>query len=146
MAAARWSIFRTRLQMRKWLTPEVGRFVGVGILNTLTGLLTIYAAKWFLHAGDVAANVIGYAVGICISFKLNGQWTFGYNGAQWPALIKFLAVTLVAYATNLLTVMGSIHYLDLNGYFAQALGIAPYAITSYLASKHFVFAQKTNEY
>ena len=56
MAAARWSIFRTRLQMRKWLTPEVGRFVGVGILNTLTGLLTIYAAKWFLywaHNADV---------------------------------------------------------------------------------------------
>ena len=128
--------------MINWRLPEFGRFLSVGVLNTFVGLLTIYSAKWFFQAGDVAANILGYAVGICISFKLNGYWTFRYRGAQWPALSKFLAVTAVAYGMNLLTLVFSIHYLGLNEYLSQALAILPYALTSYLAGKYLVFAVK----
>ena len=48
-------------------------------------------------------------------------------------------VALVAYGMNLLTVMAAIHYAGLNGYLAQALGIPPYTLTSFLASKYLVF-------
>jgi putative flippase GtrA len=108
----------------------------------LVGLSVIYAVKWFFHAGDVAANAIGYAAGLVTSFALNSRWTFAYVGPQLPAAIKFLTVALVAYGMNLLTVLIAIRYLGINDYIAQALGIPPYTLTSYLASKYLVFRAK----
>jgi len=119
--------------------PQLGRFLSVGVLNMAGGLLVIYACKWLFHAGDAAANAIGYSVGLIIGFTLNSRWTFAYRGRQLPALIKFLLVALVAYAMNLLTVLILIRQLDLNSYVAQALGIPPYTLTTYLASKFIVF-------
>jgi putative flippase GtrA len=125
--------------MIKQHLPQLGRFLSVGMLNGLISLLTIYACKGFFHIGDVAANAIGYAAGLTTSFTLNSRWTFGYRGEQLPALVKFLLVAAVAYGMNLLTVLVSINYLGINGYVAQALGIPPYVLTSYLASKYVVF-------
>jgi putative flippase GtrA len=119
--------------------PELGRFLSVGVLNMVVGLLVIYACKWFFDANDVAANALGYAAGLSTSFTLNSRWTFDYRGPRWPALIKFLLVAALAYGMNLLTVMALIHYAGVNGYIAQALGIPPYTLTTYLASKLIVF-------
>ena len=118
---------------------EAGRFLSVGAANTLLGLLVIYSAKWFLHLGDIAANAIGYSVGLVLSFVLNCRWTFGYSGPWQPALAKFAVITLSAYGINLLTVIGAISYFAVNSYVAQAMGIVPYTLTTYLASKYIVF-------
>jgi putative flippase GtrA len=125
--------------VNRWRVPEFGRFLSVGMVNMLVGLLVIYACKWFLQAGDVLANATGYAFGLCTSFALNSRWTFNYRGPQLPALVKFLVVAAVAYAMNLATVMLAIHWAGLNDYLAQALGIPPYTLTTYLASKFIVF-------
>jgi len=119
--------------------PQLGRFLSVGVLNMVVGLLVIYACKWFFQANDVAANAIGYAAGLITSFTLNSRWTFNYRGPQLPALIKFLLVAALAYGMNLLTVLMLIHWAGVNGYIAQALGIPPYTLTTYLASKFIVF-------
>ena len=125
--------------MIKTHIPQLGRFLSVGVLNLLVGLLVIYACKWFFDVGDAAANAIGYAAGLTTSFTLNSRWTFAYRGPALPALIKFLLVAAVAYGMNLLTVLVLIHYAGMNGYIAQALGIPPYTLTTYLASKFIVF-------
>lgn len=119
--------------------PQLGRFLSVGMLNMVGGLLVIYVCKWLFHADDVGANAIGYTAGLLSSFALNSRWTFAYRGPQVPALIKFLLVALVAYGMNLLTVLILIQQLELNSYVAQALGIPPYTLTTYLASKFIVF-------
>jgi putative flippase GtrA len=119
--------------------PVLGRFLSVGALNTVVGLLVIYAAKWFWQFSDLAANATGYAVGLGLSFVLNSRWTFAYRGAQWPALVRFLGVTAAAYAMNLLTVMAAIRLGGVDGYIAQALGILPYTVTAYLGSRYIAF-------
>jgi putative flippase GtrA len=124
--------------MMRWKLPQFGRFLSVGMLNMLVGLMVIYAAKWWLAMGDVAANALGYGAGLVLSFTLNSRWTFGYQGAQLPALLKFLLVAALAYAMNLLTVLLALR-LGVNGYLAQALGIPPYTLTTYFASKYLVF-------
>ncbi len=121
---------------------EASRFLSVGVANTIIGLLIIYTAKFFFNIGDVAANAIGYFFGLMISFTLNSRWTFSYRGSQLSALAKFLFVFVLAYGINLLTVVVAVKYFDLNGYIAQAMGIPPYTLTSYIASKHFVFRNK----
>lgn len=119
------------------------RFLCVGVVNTLTGLAVIYACKWWLQFGDVAANATGYAVGLVVSFTLNSRWTFRYDGPRGRAIAGFAAVAAVAYAANLATVMLCIHAFGIDGYIAQAIGVPAYTITSYLANKHFVFTSRT---
>jgi putative flippase GtrA len=111
----------------------------VGALNTLVGLLVIYACKWLFHLDDGIANAIGYAVGLSIGFTLNSRWTFDYRGPQFPALVKYVLVAALAYGMNLLTVLTLINSAGVNAYLAQALGIAPYTLTTYLAGKFIVF-------
>jgi putative flippase GtrA len=124
------------------ILPEAGKFLSVGVANTVVGLLVIYLAKWFLHLGDIAANASGYSVGLLLSFALNSQWTFAYRGPRLPALARFMAVTLIAYGMNLATVLGAITWAGLNSYVAQALGIVPYTATAFLASKYLVFPRQ----
>lgn len=118
---------------------QLRRFLSVGVLNMVLGLLVIYACKALLNLDDVASNAIGYAAGLTLSFTLNSRWTFDYRGPQLPALAKFLLVAALAYAMNLLTVLALIHIAGVNSYLAQALGIPPYTLTTFLASKFIVF-------
>jgi putative flippase GtrA len=121
---------------------ELARFLLVGVANTCTGLAVIYAAKWLGHWSDVPANALGYAVGLALSFTLNSRWTFAFQGAQGPALARFLLVTAIAYAVNLLAVLLALHVLALNSYLAQAMGVPAYTLASFLLSKRFVFNQR----
>ena len=122
---------------------QFGRFLGVGAVNALIGLAVIFAAKWFFGAGDITANLAGYTVGILISFTLNRRWTFDSASAWKPAFVKFVAVSGVAYAANLLAVLAAIHWLGFNGYLAQTIGIPVYTLITFLASKHLVFLADT---
>ena len=115
------------------------RFLIVGVANTLTGLLVIYAAKWFIGANDVLANAIGYGIGLIQSFILNASWTFKYRGRMAPAITKFLLTFLCAYALNLATVMTAINLFSVNSYVAQAMGVPPYTLFFYLVSRYVVF-------
>lgn len=122
--------------------PQLGKFLSVGALNTLVGLLVIYAAKWLFQLGDILANASGYGVGLLLSFVLNSRWTFAYQGAWMPALARFLLITLVAYGMNLSTVLLAIHLIGVNNYLAHALGILPYTLTVFLGSKYIAFPVK----
>lgn len=121
------------------------RYLAVGVANTLAGLLVIYTCKWVFGAGDISANMIGYGVGILLSFQMNKRWTFGHLGGYWQSLLRYFAVLVCAYLVNLATVLYSIDVLKLNGYLAQALGIGPYTLIGYMGSRYFVFSKPETE-
>jgi putative flippase GtrA len=120
------------------------RFLLVGVANTVVGLSVIYAAKWGLGLGDVAANVAGYAVGVGCSFMLNKRWTFGHQGRALPALGRFLLVFLGAYLANLATVLICIHRFGLDGDWAHIVGIAPYTLLFYIGSRRYALRPATH--
>jgi putative flippase GtrA len=115
------------------------RYVSVGIVNTMVGLATIYLAMYAWHAGDVAANIAGYSVGVASSFILNRRWTFSSRDPVIPQLVRFLLVLTVAYLANLGTVLALRGQFGLNRYLAQALGTLPYVAIGYLGSRFFAF-------
>lgn len=121
------------------------RYSCVGVINTLVGLGVIYAAKWFGGLGDPAANAIGYGVGISIGFAANRQWTFRDNGRFSSALPRYLVAVGLGYLLNLAAVLLLIESLSVNSYVAQGLGIAPYVVFVFLASRHFVFRSSATE-
>jgi putative flippase GtrA len=100
----------------------------------------IYALKFGFGTHDVLANLLGYAVGLCVSFFLNARWTFSFRGSLASRAPHYALLIAVAYLVNLATVSVALYALHLDSYVAQAAGVAPYAIVTYLGSKLFVFA------
>jgi putative flippase GtrA len=119
----------------------LARFLLVGVMNTLTTLSLIFLAKGWMGLGDAAANALGYAVGLTLSFILNRRWTFRHQGSISRSLPAFLAVQALAYLLNLTCVLSLIE-LGVNAYLAQAMGIPPYTLASYLGSRYLVFSRR----
>lgn len=124
------------------LSSSLVRFLLTGAANTLLGLAIIYALKLIgLH--DVPANLLGYALGIWISYAMHAAWSFSYAGSVRAALPRYVLVTIVAYLSNLATVSIALYWWGLNGYVAQALGVVPYVTVGYLGSRLYVFRRAT---
>lgn len=115
------------------------RFLMVGAFNTLIGISIIFIAKWMFNFDDLLANILGYAIGLFVSFTFNKRWTFNYNGNFIINFYKFTVSFLVAYATNIITVLALKNFLLVNSYYAQLLGVIPYTCLFYLLCKFFVF-------
>lgn len=120
----------------------LARFLSVGALNTALGLAAILGLRW-VGLSDVAANAIGYALGLVVSFTLNRKWTFGQRGAiRWMTVVLFGLVIAAAYASNLVTVLTLIRVAGLNPYIAQCMGIMPYTAVTFLGFRHLVFTER----
>lgn len=117
------------------------RYGLVGLCNSLVGLMIIYMAK-ALGIGDVAANAIGYGVGLVFSFVVNKRWTFGYIGSHASSFVRFCLIIAMAYFANLGVVMTSIDGFGLNGYLSQALGVPIYTLIGYVGCRLYVFADE----
>ena len=125
------------------LSDSLVRFLLTGAANTLLGLAIIYALKLAgLH--DLPANLLGYALGIWISYTMHASWSFSYRGSIRAALPRYVLVTLLAYLANLALVSIALYWWGVNGYVAQALGIPPYALVGYLGSRLYVFRRKAS--
>jgi putative flippase GtrA len=118
---------------------ELLRFLAVGVANTIVGLGTIYALKWFAGLGDIPANAVGYVVGLMLSFVLNRNWTFSDHGAWVPALMRFLVVFVVAYTANLGMMLQLRDRWHVDSYLAHAIAVVPYTMLFFLGSRLFVF-------
>src|SRR5262245_4419145 len=105
----------------KMLRPV--RFLLVGIVNTFSGLSVIYVLIWAFHIHDVLANIIGYGVGITVSFLLNARWTFSFGGNLTRAAPRFIATIALGYLANLMTVSIALFGFSLNSFIAQASGV-----------------------
>lgn len=133
------SVLSNREEVKLTHSATALRFLLVGIVNTLVGLASIFAAKGIFGMGDVAANALGYGVGLLTSFSLNRSWTFRHNGPVFRAIVSFLIAQSVAYSLNLTCVLGMIEY-GIDSYLAQALGMPPYMVVSYLGTRYFAFS------
>lgn len=121
------------------------RFGIVGLFNTGLGLGVIFAAKALGGLGDLASNAVGYAVGIGASFALNRSWTFRHKGSVANAFWRFVLITGVAYTLNLATVFGLRDLAGVDAYIAQAIGVIPYTLFSYLASARYAFPSQGDQ-
>ncbi|MGE3294379.1 MAG: GtrA family protein [Geminicoccaceae bacterium] len=86
-----------------WLAVglQYGRFLIVGAIATLVHVLLYVAAVAELGWSPLAANALGFAVGVQVSFFGHGRWTFrGATGS--PS--RFLVVAALGFAINSLCV------------------------------------------
>ncbi len=115
------------------------RFGLVGVSNMLIGTSIIYACWRFLGFGDLPANVSGYAVGFVWSYALNRRWTFRHTGSRRQSFVRFLLVTLVAYACNLAVLFALRRWMGDASFMPHLGGMVVYTFVGYGGSRLFAF-------
>ncbi|MBX7492750.1 GtrA family protein [Qipengyuania sp. 1NDW9] len=120
---------------------EIARFLLVGGFNTLLGYGFILAALFF-GAGDYAANAIGFALGVPISWMLHRVLTFRVRKRiSRGEMGRYIAVVAVSYAVNLGIVTAGRAAGFVENPFVQLAAICVYAAVFYLLSRRFVFRE-----
>ena len=119
------------------------RFGAVGVVNTVIGLLAIYAVIFFFNTGPATANAVGYALGLAVSFALNRIWTFGDGRTVGKVLPRYLLVAAISYLLNLSVVLLCTHYFGVGPYLVQLFGIGIYTVTMFLGCRWFVFQKSS---
>lgn len=115
------------------------RFLAVGAINTLIGLMAIYGVMYFSDVSPMAANAIGYCIGLIVSFTLNKIWTFQDSAPIANSVFKYILVAVIAYTINIGAVIVSLYVFKLNPYIAQLGGVVFYTVTMFFACRVFVF-------
>ncbi|WOI31631.1 GtrA family protein [Tritonibacter scottomollicae] len=125
---------------------QVSRFSAVGVVNTLVGLAIIWGSM-YLGLGYVKANILGYAVGLIVSFTLNSRWTFSQRAKEGGSTsatyaLRFLIAFLIAWGANYMVLIFGVRSFNLSQYIAQLGAMATYTVVFFLLCRAFVFSAK----
>ena len=122
----------------KQFTRQAAAFGSVGILNTAIGLGVIWFSM-LLGATPVVANVLGYAVGLALSFSLNRSFTFRNSERVRPQLLRFAMAFAIAWGCNIAALLAGIHWAGLSAYLMQIGGMVTYTVLFFLLCRSWVF-------
>ena len=112
------------------------RYSLVGLINTAVGLGLIILLM-YLGMDPVLSNVIGYGIGMILSYILNKRYTFTYKNHNLGIVIKFFTVLCIAYLLNYMVLMTLL--TTANPYTAQAVSAVVYTMSAFLLMRGFVF-------
>ncbi len=117
-------------------------FCGIGVINTVISLLVILALSELAGFHYIFANIIGYAVGLLISFFLHRNITFpqtAKSGAIPRQAKKFIAVFAVAYVIQLIGLVFLVNFMGWNKAASQILACGVYTIVNFIGNRHLTF-------
>ena len=120
------------------------RFAAVGVVNTGLGYAVIFACMYVAGLGAVISNVIGYAVGLAVSYSLNRSFTFRSAAPARREMVRFVAIFLLAYLANLAVLVLLIRHLGVHEGVAQVIAGGVYFGLSFVLNKYYVFASRPN--
>ncbi|PJJ96375.1 polysaccharide biosynthesis protein GtrA [Lysobacteraceae bacterium NML91-0213] len=114
------------------------RFIMIGLLATLTHLVTAFLLTWAAPQLSVyLANSLAFCVAFMVSFYGHTHFTFGRRGS----LTKFLLVSISGFALNNLILHGA-QMLGVAPRLALALAIAIVPVFTYVASSIWAFSRR----
>jgi len=115
------------------------RFLTVGMFNTLLGYAVIFACMYLAKMSPEGSNIVGYSVGLIGSYILNRKYTFNSKQNRRSEMVRFLAVFVVAYASNLAVLVILIHRIGMHEGASQVLAGVVYVAASFIMNKYYVF-------
>jgi putative flippase GtrA len=116
------------------------RYGLVGLANTVVGLSVIYVAMHVFHWHYATANVLGYCLGLTVSFFLNKRFTFRSPRAiPLREPLFFLLVFGASFAIQMGALVLFVEVLRVNRFAAQALAMAMYTAIGYAGNKLITF-------
>jgi putative flippase GtrA len=117
---------------------QILKYLLVGIINTIVGYGIIFFLM-FVGVSPEVSNIVGYAVGISVSYVLNKIYTFQSKAHPKKEFPKFVLSLLASYTLNFLTLVLCIHILKINPYISQIISGAVYTLSGFVFLKYFAF-------
>jgi len=114
------------------------RYAVVGLASNAFGYL-LYLALTHLGMGHKLAMSLLYAVGVLQSFVFNKKWSFRFDGAATPALMRYASAYAVGYIVNLSALMLLVDQMGLPHQWVQGAMIVVVAVMLFLAQRYWVF-------
>lgn len=125
-------------QLPDQLAARAASFSVVGAVNGMVGIAVIVMAGVF-GTGPMLANVLGYGVGLVVSFTLNSRVTFRRRVVNRTAAMRFLGAFVVAFAVNLAVVKVVTDLSGARKLLASLAGTPFYVAIFYLFCEYWVF-------
>jgi putative flippase GtrA len=127
-------------QAMKNILKQFIKFCGVGVINTAVGLAVILFLSETLHVHYITANIVGYAVGLTISFVLNRRFTFAAeNKKPHTQALSFLIVFGVSYLCQLAVLVLLVRGFAVPNAPAQIIACAVYTLFNFAGNRWFTF-------
>lgn len=121
------------------MIAQFAKYCLVGVVNTFVGLGLIFTCMAAFGLSPALSNLIGFAIGIVVSFSLNRIWTFASSAPIGKSFAGFAGICLVGYFLNLGVVLAVIYAWGVNPYIGQIAGVGCYAVFVFLGSRYFAF-------
>jgi putative flippase GtrA len=109
-----------------------------GVANAIVGVSAILVTD-ALGASAILANVIGYGLGLIVSFTLNSRITFRRRKVDVGTVLRFLAGFGIAFTVNIGIVVTAEDWIHLPKSIASLAGTPAYVVLFFLICEHWVF-------
>ena len=131
---------------------QVLRFAATGLLGSVTNLLFFFlSADYYAFLPVNVAAILAFIVAGSQNYIINSLWSFrSPGGLSWGRWLKFLLFSVVGLGANLivlniLLLLPAFSLLDFGKSLAQFFGILAGMVFNFIASKYYVFAQKSRK-
>ena len=84
-------------QKKKFFDKSMYRFLIVGVLNTVLGLVLMFFLYNVLNLGYWGSSAPVYVIGSVFSYIMNKKFTFSYKKRDFKSVIRFAIVQVVSY-------------------------------------------------
>lgn len=116
------------------------RFLISGIVVNIVNYLSFLLCLRGLHVYYVTSSVIGFLMGVVVSFIINRHWTFyATHKAHYTQLWKFLIMNMISLGVNVITIRACTEVLDIIPEISQIIAIAVSAVINFIGCKLWVF-------
>lgn len=119
------------------------RYVIVGIASNAT-IYIVYLVLTRLGMGPKLAMSLLYCVGVLQTFVFNKKWSFRFDGAAKPALVRYAAVYAAGYVIQFLALVLLVDQIGLPHQWVMGTLILFIALLLFLAQKFWVFRQASD--
>lgn len=114
------------------------RYLIIGVFNTAIGYGIIFILMAFLVIPEIA-NIIGYIIGIIISYVLNKIYTFRTKTKSKKEFFRFVICMICSYLINFIVLVILYRHFGVDKYIATIIASVFYTISGYIFSKYFAF-------
>jgi len=112
-------------------------------MNTAITLSTIFILTKIAGLNYIAANAVGYILGLTNSFFMNRLWTFKSTGHYGNESIRFLLVFAFCYILQFALLVLLKEKLQIPVDYAQIIAMVFYTAANFTANKFFTFKKVT---
>tara|TARA_B100000700_G_C14429301_1_gene571861 strand:+ start:147 stop:527 length:381 start_codon:yes stop_codon:yes gene_type:complete len=118
---------------------EFIRYLCAGTVNTFVGYMSIIFFQTILDLSPELSNLLGYSIGLAISFILNKSFVFNIKKGNSLAFgIKFIWAFIISYLINFMSLIILLK-ANIAAFIAQAISMMIYSLCFYFICKHYVF-------